>query len=134
MIPGGKNIDKMDDAFRSVDNVADAAKHATCVYSCVVDGVTRYVGITDDIVRRGKEHLRTKNIEIEGIKGLENLSRADARAVEQMLIHYYGLGKNGGTLINMITSISSVNNPTAYEQALVRGKELLDNVGYKWTH
>ena len=25
----------------------------TCVYNCVVDGVTRYVGITDDIVKRG---------------------------------------------------------------------------------
>jgi filamentous hemagglutinin len=34
----------------------------------------------------------------------------------------------------MINSISPVKNPTAYEQALIRGKELLDRAGYQWTH
>jgi len=38
------------------------------------------------------------------------LLRADARAVEQTLIDYHGLGKDGGTLINMINFISSVKN------------------------
>jgi Possible hemagglutinin (DUF637) len=107
----------------------------TCVYSCVIDGTTRYVGITDDVARRGKEHLRGINeIDIEQISGLDNLSRADAKAVEQTLINYYGLGKEGGTLLNKINSISATRNPTTYEQALIRGKELLDSVGYKWTN
>ncbi|MFV0322168.1 MAG: hypothetical protein ACK5LE_07300 [Alphaproteobacteria bacterium] len=71
-----------------------------------------------------------------GIKGeeLENFTRADARAVEQVLIEYHGLGKNGGTLLNKINSISPVKNPTAYEVALIRGKKILDNVDYQWTN
>ena len=103
----------------------------TCVYNCVVDGVTRYVGITDDIVKRGQAHLREKGITIDRIEGLQNLSRADARAVEQTLIDYHGLGKDGGTLINKINSISSVKNPTKYEQGLIRGAELLKKAGYE---
>ena len=106
----------------------------TCVYSCVVDGTTRYVGITDDVARRGAEHLAQKGIKIQEIRGLENLSRADARAVEQTLINYYGLGKNGGTLLNKINSISATKNTTAYEQALIRGKQILDSVNYHWTN
>jgi filamentous hemagglutinin len=104
----------------------------TCVYSCVINGTTRYVGITDDVARRGAEHLAQKGIEIEAISGLKNLSRVDARAVEQTLINYYGLGGNGGTLLNKINSISATKNPTAYEQALIRGKEILDSVEYPW--
>ena len=103
----------------------------TCVYSCVVDGVTRYVGITDDIVKRGQAHLREKGITIDRIEGLQNLSRADARAVEQTLIDYHGLAKDGGTLINKINSISSVKKPTKYEQGLIRGTELLKKAGYE---
>jgi filamentous hemagglutinin len=103
----------------------------TCVYSCVVDGITRYVGITDDIVKRGQAHLREKGIVIEGLPGLENLSRADARAVEQTLIDYHGLGKDGGDLINKINSISTIKNPTKFEQGLIRGAELLNKAGYE---
>lgn len=103
----------------------------TCVYNCVVDGVTRYVGITDDIVKRGQAHLRQKGIVVSKIRGLDNISRADARAVEQTLIDYHGLGKDGGTLINKINSISSVKNPTKYEQGLIRGAELLKKAGYE---
>ena len=104
----------------------------TCVYSCEVGGVTRYVGITDDVTRRGAEHMRSKGIRIEQIDGLDGLSRSDARAVEQALIHTYGLGKDGGTLINKINSISPTKNPTAYEQSLKRGFDLLDSVDYQW--
>ncbi|WP_445178667.1 two-partner secretion domain-containing protein [Pseudomonas sp. McL0111] len=113
--------------------VSDAASIGgkTCVYSCVVDGMTRYVGITDDIVKRGQAHLREKGIVIEGLPGLENLSRADARAVEQTLIDYHGLGKDGGDLINKINSISTIKNPTKYEQGLIRGAELLNKAGYE---
>ncbi|WP_245498416.1 hemagglutinin repeat-containing protein [Rhizobium leguminosarum] len=102
----------------------------TCVYSCEINGVVRYVGITDDVARRGIEHLRSKEIVIEEIPGLSNLSRQDARAVEQTLINYYGLEKNGGTLINKINSISKTKNPTAYERALIKGATLLRNAKY----
>ncbi|MFC0806585.1 GIY-YIG nuclease family protein [Ensifer sp. P24N7] len=126
----------------TLEEVASGARAAnkatiggkTCVYSCVVDGSTRYVGITDDVLRRGREHFNAKGIEIEEIAGLDNLSRADARAVEQTLIHYYGLGKDGGMLLNRINSISPTANPTAYEQSLIRGKQLLDSVDYQWTN
>ena len=97
----------------------------TCVYSCVIDGTTRYVGITDNIARRGAEHMRQRGIVVDQIPGLSNLSRSDARAVEQTLIKHHGLESNGGTLINRINSISSVRNPTEYERALIRGAEIL---------
>lgn len=113
-----------------VDGVASIAGK-TCVYSCVIDGVTRYVGITDDIVKRGQAHLREKGIVITKIRGLEGLSRADARAVEQTLIDFHGLGKDSGSLINKINSISKIKNPTKYEQGLIRGAELLKNAGYE---
>ena len=56
------------------------------------------------------------------------LSRADARAVEQALIETHGLGKNGGTLINKINSISPTN--PNYAAQLQRGYELLQKIGY----
>jgi len=103
----------------------------TCVYHCQVDGITRYVGITDDIARRGYEHMKNSGMVIDKIEGLSNLSREDARAVEQVLISFHGLGKDGGTLINKINSISPVTNKTRYETALVRGAEILKQAGYK---
>ena len=96
------------------------------VYQSISNGVTNYVGITNDLARRGGEQLRLKGIEIEAIPGLSNLSRADALAVEQVLIEYHGLMKNGGTLINKINAISP-NNPI-YPQAIERGYELLKQV------
>ena len=93
--------------------------------------MTRYVGITDEIVKRGQAHLRQKGIVVSKIRGLDNISRADARAVEQTRIDYHGLGKDGGTLINKINSISSVKNPTKYEQGFIRGAELLKKAGYE---
>lgn len=114
------------------DDIGKAAVGGkTCVYSCVIDGVTRYVGITDDILKRGQAHLRQKGITIDDIAGLQNLSREDARAVEQTLINYHGLGKDGGTLINKINSISATRQPTKYEQALIRGSQLLKNAEYE---
>ena len=106
----------------------------TCAYTSVNDetGATQYVGITVNIRERGRRHLREKGIEVSAIAGLENLPRADARAVEQALIHTHGLGKHGGTLLNKINSISPTRDLSAYEQALKRGFELLDDVGYDW--
>ncbi|WP_189534808.1 hypothetical protein [Paludibacterium paludis] len=87
-----------------------------------------YVGITNNLERRAAEHLSSKAISIDAIPGLSNLSRADARAVEQVLIENHGLSKNGGMLMNRINSIST-SNP-AYAGALQRGAELLRQAGY----
>ena len=59
---------------------------------------------------------------------MTRLSRPDARSVEQALIELHGLAKNGGTLMNMINSISK-NNPI-YGESLQRGYELLKSIGY----
>jgi len=108
----------IDDAVGMGDNV---------VYHSVQNGVTRYVGITNNLARRAAQHLATKGINIEPL--MQGLSRADARAVEQALIEIHGLGKNGGTLLNKINSIA-VSNPS-YSAQLQRGYELLSSIGYR---
>jgi hypothetical protein len=50
---------------------------------------------------RGKEFLIYR-----AVQGSENLSLQEARVVEQKLINQFGLGKNGGQLLNKINSIS----------------------------
>ena len=50
------------------------------------------------------------------------------RGVEQVLIERFGLGKDGGSLLNKINSISSGNS--AYNSAVARGRELLNQVGF----
>ena len=87
----------------------------------------QYVGITDHFARRAAFHLRSNGINVE--KLMTNLSREDARAVEQALIEIHGLSKNGGTLMNRINSIAR-SNPK-YAAALRRGLELLESIGYR---
>jgi filamentous hemagglutinin len=89
-------------------------------------GDTQYVGITNDLARRAAEH--SGRFEVEAIPGLSNLSREDARAVEQVLIESHGLASNGGTLLNKINSIGSTN--PGYAQAVQRGMQILQQVGY----
>ncbi|MBX3253667.1 MAG: RHS repeat protein [Chitinophagaceae bacterium] len=118
------------DATRLVEN-AIRSKEATkaggiVVYHSVEAGVTRYVGITNNLARRAGEHLTGKGITIEPL--MKGLSRADAKAVEQALIDIHGLGKNGGSLRNMINSISPKN--PAYDAQLQKGYELLKSIGY----
>ena len=91
-------------------------------------GETQYVGITKSLEARAAAHLREKGIGIRKIPGLSDLSRADARAVEQVLIEHHGLGKSGGTLLSKINSIAE-SNP-AYGAALKHGAELLHGAGY----
>jgi filamentous hemagglutinin len=101
----------------------------TSVYRFVnAAGETQYVGITKNLEQRAAAHLRQKGIVIDEIPGLSGLSRADARAIEQVLIEFHGLGKNGGMLMNKINSIAKTN--PAYGEALTRGAELLRGVGY----
>jgi len=68
------------------------------VYHSVEEGVTQYIGITNNLARREAEHLASKVISKDPL--MQGLIRADARAVEQALIEIHGLGKNGGTLLN----------------------------------
>lgn len=113
------------------NNLTDAARRAgnTSVYrSANAVGETQYVGITKNLEQRAAAHLRQKGIIIDEIPGLSGLSRTDARAVEQVLIEFHGLGKNGGTLMNKINSIAKTN--PAYGGVLTRGAELLRSVGY----
>ena len=101
---------------------------ANFVYHSVQGGRTVYAGITNNLARRAAEHLAQKGINIEPL--FNNLSRIDARSVEQALIEIHKLGKKGGTLLNKINSISS-KNPD-YARALKRGYELLNKIGYKY--
>ena len=87
----------------------------------------RYVGITSQFAIRQANHLRTKGIFIEKI--LSGLSKADAKAVEQVLIEMYKLGgKEGqvGQLLNKINSIA-ITNPV-YAESVKRGVEILRTI------
>ena len=104
-------------------NTGDVAVYISTDAADYVD----YVGITNNIERRAAEQLGGKGIEINPIAGLENLSRLDARSVEQVLIEEYG-GPRGGQLLNQINSIAT-SNPI-YAQSIKRGCALLAAVGY----
>lgn len=90
-------------------------------------GEVKYVGITNNFERRSLEHLREKGIKVTPIKGLQDLTRANARAVEQTLIELHQLEKSGGTLINKINSIAETN--PKYAEALQRGAQILKETG-----
>ena len=55
--------------------------------------------------------------------------KADARAVEQVLIEKDGISRygQGRTVLNKINSI--LNTKSLYEQAIQRGKQLLSDAG-----
>lgn len=91
-------------------------------------GEVSYVGITNDVSRRQLEHARGKGIDIYEIDKLTNLTRQDARAVEQTLIELHKLEKDGGTLINKINSIAETN--PQYADSLMKGIEILKETGY----
>ena len=92
------------------------------VYQLVENGSTRYVGVTNNFMRRAGEHMSQKGWQIEPIQGLENLSRYDARSVEQVLIERYGIGN----LYNQINSIATTN--PIYQKAIERGTEILKHI------
>ena len=101
----------------------------TAVYTSVNKGTgeVQYVGITKRLKKRAAEHARTKKIKVNVIRGLENLSRDDARSVEQVLIEMYKLKKEGGTLMNKINSISKTN--PKYADSLKNGIKILKERG-----
>ena len=132
LVSGGLEVAGIVPAFKVLKGakpvVAAASKNLNVVYRSVQNGVTKYVGITNNFERRAAEHFASKGMFIEGIQGLENLARKDARAVEQTLIDHFGLSKNGGSLINKINSIAKTN--PVYDEAKKRGAELLKRVNF----
>jgi filamentous hemagglutinin len=62
-------------------------------------------------------------------KGWAGCPAPTPKTVEQVLIEFYGLEKNGGTLQNKINSIA-LSNPI-YRDSLERGRELLKEAGYR---
>ncbi|NER16780.1 DUF6443 domain-containing protein [Spongiivirga citrea] len=112
---------------------AKASTKQTMVYLAKRGGKVIYVGITNNFARRAVQHLKGPHkLKINQIDdALESLSRNDARAVEQVLIEYFGLGgKRGqtGQLLNRINSISEKNKK--YGAALKKGKKLLETAGF----
>jgi len=106
------------------DPTNELSTGSTTVYRYVENGVTRYVGITNDFARRASEHLSARGWSIEALPRLDLLSRCDARAVEQVLIEQYGISN----LYNRINSIAQAN--PWYQEAVLRGSEILSRVGY----
>lgn len=91
-------------------------------------GEVNYVGITNNIARRHGEHFRSKGIDIIEIEGLTNLTKYDAKSVEQSLIEIHLLEKEGGTLTNRINSIAKTN--PKYAESVSRGAEILKEIEY----
>ena len=89
-------------------------------------GEVIYVGITDNFVVRATTHTRERGLSIQAIDGLTGIARTEARAIEQALIERFGLGSQGGTLLNKINSIATSNSK--YVDAIARGRELLQNI------
>jgi RHS repeat-associated protein len=93
--------------------VKEVIKNNNLVYHGIdAAGKVRYIGITsrDAAVRFG-EHLNSVGtgkelLRYEVIEGAIGLTKKQARIWEQTLINKYGLGKNGGQLLNKINSIS----------------------------
>ena len=105
--------------------IPGSSKGEEAVHVCqiVKDGKVIYVGITNSLKRRAAEH---------GVEVLDPIvtvfSRDQARAVEQALIQHHGLGKDGGTLMNKINSISPKR--LGFWDAVELGFETLRSVVY----
>lgn len=96
------------------------------VYRSVVDGVTNYVGITNNYAKRVAQHAADKRgFAIQEVTS--GLSRLDARSVEQALIVKFGKGE-GGTLVNKINSISPKRKN--YAELVKRGNDILKSIGF----
>ena len=81
-----------------------------------------YVGMTNNFLRRRAEHANRFMIE----KYRSNLTKYDARALEQALIEHYKFRRDGGTLLNKINSISRKN--PIYEDAIKVGNSYINNL------
>ena len=99
--------------------------HNVCVYvghaSSGASGIL-YVGITNNITRRAQSQMRRLGIEITAIPGIFNLPRAQARNVEQALIHLLA------PALNRINSISPL--APDYVRRLAQGRRILRQLGF----
>jgi uncharacterized protein RhaS with RHS repeats len=87
-----------------------------------------YVGITNNLARRGAQHLAKAGRTIHGYDGLDDLSRFAAHSVEQALINRHGLMRNGGRLMNKIHSVS--RSDPLYKLYVWNGNRLLRKTGH----
>jgi RHS repeat-associated protein len=111
--------------FSDPFGLSETAEYNTVYYAVNSEGEVQYIGITKDFAARAAQH--SGRFAIRRINpALNGLSRADARAVEQALIEFFQLGKNGGSLLNKINSIARTN-PT-YPQAMQRAWQILGSI------
>lgn len=100
----------MDDVFAK-----EGSKGTHLVYEGLdAAGNVKYIGITGrDVAVRFGEHLNSGTarslLDYRVIDGATGLSKTQARIWEQTLINQYGLGKNGGQLLNKVNSIAPKN-------------------------
>ncbi len=80
------------------------------------------MGMTNNFLRRRAEHAHRFAIK----KFKSNLTKYDARALEQALIEHYKFRRDGGTLLNKINSISRKN--PIYEDAIKVGNSYIKNL------
>ena len=109
-----------DDALRSPNSIVEETMNSSVfptgsgsnsVYVGYEGSTPKYVGITERSPEiRFNEHILSGTersfLKDAPINNTGNLSRIQARILEQRLINIYGLGKNGGLLYNKINSIS----------------------------
>lgn len=111
-----------------VVKAAATADRGNVVYVAYKNGKAIYVGITNDLKRRVREHGYEEGVEVQAIDGLTDLTRTQARSVEQALIEKYGMLKDGGQLINQRNSISPLRD--IYQESKATGESLLKDA--KW--
>jgi len=103
-------VNLMDDVFAK-----GGSKGTHLVYEGLdAAGNVKYIGITGrDVAVRFGEHLNSGTarslLDYRVIDGATGLSKTQARIWEQTLINQYGLGKNGGQLLNKVNSIAPKN-------------------------
>ncbi len=116
---------KVENAGGAVAVTKEAVDETYSVYQGFdrTTGEIKYVGITKrDPQIRFTEHknsgdLNRSNLRYEKMPSAANLSRNDARVIEQAVINNKGLSKNGGPLVNRINSISPAKQVAALNSA-----------------
>jgi hypothetical protein len=101
-------------AAATATTATEAAKTGTNVVYQGIDKATntvKYIGITERAPAiRFAEHAASGTarsaLDYSVVPGATNLSRTGARVWEQTLINQYGLGRNGGQLLNLRNSIA----------------------------
>lgn len=113
---------KVENAGNAVTDTKKAVDETYSVYLGVGKNGDEYVGITKRnpntrINEHKSSNSRRADLEYNTMPGATNLSRNDARVIEQAVINNKGLSKNGGTLVNRINSISPAKQAEALSSA-----------------